>query len=129
MGMLIDVENLDPFLSLPSSFPSKVEYMVISLDDENRRALLSLRQSEILEELQSVVLDLCNEKPEQRWPALLFRARFKCCFADSNSKSYSMVVPTFHPEYGRFMLESTPGAPYSGNLKDLIGVEANMRFR
>jgi glutamate--cysteine ligase catalytic subunit len=40
-----------------------------------------------------------------------------------------MVVPTFHPEYGRFMLESTPGAPYSGNLKDLIGVEANMRFR
>lgn len=90
----------------PLLWGDEIEYMVISLDEEKRRALLSLRQSEILEELQSVVLDLCNEKPEQ-----------------------SMVVPTFHPEYGRFMLESTPGAPYSGNLKDLIGVEANMRFR
>jgi glutamate--cysteine ligase catalytic subunit len=40
-----------------------------------------------------------------------------------------MVVPTFHPEYGRYMLESTPGAPYSGSLKDLISVEPNMRFR
>jgi glutamate--cysteine ligase catalytic subunit len=44
----------------------QIEYMVISLDEMNRRALLSLRQSEILEELQSVVLDLCNDQPEQR---------------------------------------------------------------
>jgi len=40
-----------------------------------------------------------------------------------------MVVPTFHPEYGRYMLESTPGAPYSGSLRDLVSVEQNMRFR
>jgi glutamate--cysteine ligase catalytic subunit len=40
-----------------------------------------------------------------------------------------MVLPTFHPEYGRYMLESTPGAPYSGAICDLLSVEDNMRFR
>lgn len=27
------------------------------------------------------------------------------------------------------MLESTPGAPYTGSLKDLMSVENNMRYR
>lgn len=85
----------------------EIEYMVIAIPEEGpKRALLSLRQSEILEELQNVTLDLKDEQPEK-----------------------SMVVPTFHPEYGRYMLESTPGAPYSGSIKDLISVEQNMRFR
>ena len=43
--------------------------------------------------------------------------------------SVSQAVPTFHPEYGRFMLESTPGSPYTGSLQDLISVEENMRYR
>ena len=38
-------------------------------------------------------------------------------------------IPRFHPEYGRYMLESTPGAPYTGSLHDLISVEKNMRYR
>ena len=38
-------------------------------------------------------------------------------------------VPTFHPEYGRFMLESTPGSPYTGEIRDLLSVESNMRYR
>lgn len=41
----------------------------------------------------------------------------------------SIVMPTFHPEYGRYMLESTPGAPYGPSLPDLLSVEANMRYR
>ena len=41
----------------------------------------------------------------------------------------SVVVPLFHPEYGRFMLESTPGAPYSNKVTDLLTVEGNMRYR
>ena len=28
----------------------------------------------------------------------------------------------WHPEYGRFMLESTPAGPYGSRLKDLVGV-------
>lgn len=42
---------------------------------------------------------------------------------------HSSTIPTFHPEYGRYMLESTPGAPFSGTPKDLILVECDMRFR
>ena len=41
----------------------------------------------------------------------------------------SSTIPTFHPEYGRYMLESTPGCPYTGTPKDLVSVEADMRFR
>lgn len=41
----------------------------------------------------------------------------------------SGALPLFHPEYGRFMLESTPGAPYTGSLPDLLSVERNMRYR
>lgn len=38
-------------------------------------------------------------------------------------------IPVFHPEYGRYMLESTPGAPYGATLEDLLSVEGNMKFR
>jgi hypothetical protein len=44
-------------------------------------------------------------------------------------KSPRSAVPVFHPEYGRFMLESTPGEPYNGSVNDLLSVECNMRFR
>lgn len=42
---------------------------------------------------------------------------------------HSRTVPTFHPEYGRYMLESTPGSPYNGSVRDLLGVERDMRYR
>ncbi|KAK8858883.1 hypothetical protein IAR55_003114 [Kwoniella newhampshirensis] len=86
----------------------EIEYMVASFNDENKQARLSLRQTEILEKLQSVTLDPSLEKFK---PA--------CCAA----------IPTFHPEYGRYMLESTPGFPFSGNPSSLVAVEADMRFR
>jgi hypothetical protein len=41
----------------------------------------------------------------------------------------SVIQPVFHPEYGRYMLESTPGAPYTGCVRDLLLVEPNMRLR
>ncbi|KAJ9102541.1 hypothetical protein QFC21_002942 [Naganishia friedmannii] len=90
----------------PLLWGDEIEYIVVSLLDDKKRASLSLRQSEILEELKNVVGDLCDEQPEK-----------------------SMVIPTFHPEYGMYMLESTPGCPLGPHLKDLVGVEANMRFR
>ncbi|KAE8226846.1 hypothetical protein CF319_g624 [Tilletia indica] len=55
--------------------------------------------------------------------------------ASSTTKSTASLVaddddiPTFHPEYGRYMLESTPGRPYGVSLRQLIRVEANMRKR
>lgn len=37
--------------------------------------------------------------------------------------------PTFHPEFGRFMLEATPGKPWTIDFKDLLSVEADMKWR
>ncbi|KAF8639556.1 hypothetical protein AX17_001460 [Amanita inopinata Kibby_2008] len=83
----------------------EIEYMVIAFDDEQKNAKLSLRQTEILAKLSSIVDDICSDCPEH------------------------VSVPTFHPEYGRYMLESTPGSPYTGSIPDLLSVESNMRYR
>ncbi|EAU91452.2 glutamate-cysteine ligase catalytic subunit [Coprinopsis cinerea okayama7 len=83
----------------------EVEYMVVSFDNQQKNAKLSLRQTEILEKLSSIVDDICADCPD------------------------SVSVPRFHPEYGRYMLESTPGSPYTGSIQDLLSVENNMRYR
>ncbi|CAG8597076.1 10153_t:CDS:10 [Diversispora eburnea] len=36
---------------------------------------------------------------------------------------------SWKPEYGRYMLEGTPGKPYGSSLSDLIQVEPNMKLR
>ncbi|KAG1828011.1 hypothetical protein EV424DRAFT_1596563 [Suillus variegatus] len=87
----------------------EVEYMVVTFDDKEKNAKLSLRQTEILAKLSQVVGDLTDDDT----PQLLL----------------SMTVPTFHPEYGRYMLESTPGSPYTGSIPDLLSVETNMHYR
>ncbi len=38
-------------------------------------------------------------------------------------------IPVFHPEFGRFMLEATPGKPWGIGFKDLLDVEPNMKWR
>ncbi|KAH7925518.1 GCS-domain-containing protein [Leucogyrophana mollusca] len=83
----------------------EVEYMVVSFDNEEKNAKLSLRQTEILAKLSKIVNDLSDDAVE------------------------TASIPTFHPEYGRYMLESTPGSPYTGSIPDLLSVEANMRYR
>ncbi|TFK44334.1 glutamate-cysteine ligase catalytic subunit [Crucibulum laeve] len=83
----------------------EIEYMVVSFDNEEKNAKLSLRQTEILAKLNAIVNDICADCPE------------------------NVSVPKFHPEYGRYMLESTPGAPYTGSIPDLLSVENNMRYR
>ncbi|KAI6121726.1 glutamate-cysteine ligase-domain-containing protein [Pisolithus sp. B1] len=83
----------------------EVEYMVVAFDDEKKNAKLSLRQTEILKELGNIVGTL------------------------SSDTSPPASVPKFHPEYGRYMLESTPGSPYTGSIADLLSVEADMHHR
>ncbi|KAF4567620.1 hypothetical protein EYR40_006621 [Pleurotus pulmonarius] len=83
----------------------EIEYMVVVLEDAAKSARLSLRQTEILDRLSRIVDDISSECPK------------------------SISVPTFHPEYGRYMLESTPGSPYTGSIPDILSVEANMRYR
>ncbi|KAK2464301.1 hypothetical protein APHAL10511_003758 [Amanita phalloides] len=83
----------------------EVEYMVVIFDDENKNAKLSLRQHEILDKLSSIMNDTSVDSPDH------------------------IPMPTFHPEFGRYMIESTPGSPYTGSISDLLSVEANMRYR
>ncbi|KAJ4498240.1 glutamate-cysteine ligase catalytic subunit [Lentinula lateritia] len=83
----------------------EIEYMVVVLDNKTKNAKLSLRQTEILTKLNSIVNNLSLETED------------------------SIAIPTFHPEYGRYMLESTPGSPFTGSITDLLSVEKNMRYR
>lgn len=82
----------------------ELEYMVVALDPEQKTAHLSLRQGEILQRLaQCSVSDVPG-----------------ACPAD---------LPTFHPEYGRFMIESTPGRPFGMSADELLRVERDMLVR
>ncbi|KAK9327979.1 glutamate-cysteine ligase-domain-containing protein [Lipomyces starkeyi] len=88
----------------------EVEYMVVSYDDENKSALLSLRQAEILMALEE------NETRQRK-------------IEDELGIGSGQRIPTFHPEYGRYMLEATPGHPYTASLENLLNVEPNMNRR
>lgn len=104
--------------------------MVISYDHEHRNARLSLRQNEILEELAN---DEKLKRAGGAVPGLQHTVRYTSSLAlrSEYTKSYSTEenIPTFHPEYGRYMLEATPGKPYSHDLKDFLEVEKNMKRR
>ena len=39
------------------------------------------------------------------------------------------TAPVFHPEFGRFMLETTPGKPWGIEFRDLLDVEKDMKWR
>ncbi|KAH9985371.1 glutamate-cysteine ligase catalytic subunit [Russula vinacea] len=83
----------------------EIEYMIVQLDSDSKDAVLSLCQTDILAKLQN---------PTSGMDAKI---------------GADVVPPVFHPEYGRFMLESTPGAPYTGSVRDLVLVEFDMRLR
>ncbi|KAF8745189.1 Glutamate-cysteine ligase, partial [Rhizoctonia solani] len=90
----------------PFLWGDEIESMVISYDEENRDARLSLRQSEILPKIQA-----CESRLREMFP--------------SNAGS----VPEFQPECNRYMLESAPGSPYNGSVDSLLSVEKDMRNR
>ncbi|KAM3082559.1 glutamate--cysteine ligase [Clarireedia jacksonii] len=93
----------------------EIEYLVINYKDDEEKVTLSLRQADILTALA--------QDEELR--------RDGGCVPDlqevTNTKSSSL--PVFHPEFGRFMLEATPGKPWGIGFKDLLDVEPNMKWR
>ncbi|GAA5874509.1 hypothetical protein JCM3774_005742 [Rhodotorula dairenensis] len=129
----------------------EIEYIVVSYDDENKNARLSLRQTEILQDLQADA-DERRRTPSREESPVAGHANANGHGNGNGSgngvgvgveeagakvvedgktpqKSNDACIPVFHPEYGRYMLESTPGAPYGATLDDLLLVEGNMRFR
>ncbi|GAA5878137.1 hypothetical protein JCM8547_005637 [Rhodosporidiobolus lusitaniae] len=101
----------------------EVEYMVISYDDASKNARLSLRQTEILNDLQA---DAAARRSASSSPT---PGSSQDGEGKKESEGSAGCIPVFHPEYGRYMLESTPGEPYGATLEDLLNVEGNMRFR
>ncbi|KAL8684579.1 MAG: hypothetical protein Q9218_008234, partial [Villophora microphyllina] len=91
-----------------------IEYLVVAFDDQNRKVKLSLRQADILDALAKDEA-LCKQGG---------------CVPDLQKVARDgEPLPTFHPEFGRFMLEATPGKPWGIGFKDLLDVEPNMKWR
>src|SRR3981189_2530716 len=66
--------------------------------------------------------------------SLIFRAAgqqksFDTGPADVGLSRNTEQLPVFHPEFGRFMLEATPGKPWGIGFKDLLSVESDMKLR
>lgn len=83
----------------------EVEYMLVNIDQAAKRAKLAIDKDHILNDLSD------PEKPDTFKKAI-----------DNNI--------SFHPEYGRYMIETTPLRPYDGTLlSDFVYVEENMKIR
>ncbi|KAM3528931.1 hypothetical protein MY4038_005639 [Beauveria bassiana] len=111
----------------------EVEYLVVNYTKDNEKVYLSLRQAEILKAL-AADKDLAKNGgcvPElqdtdiQRFDRPIFLMRF----SKANSSLQTSTLPVFHPEFGRFMLEATPGKPWGIGFKELLGVEPDMKLR
>ncbi|KAG0153549.1 hypothetical protein PDIDSM_2203 [Penicillium digitatum] len=99
----------------------EVEYLVVALDDAAKKSRLSLAQAEILKSLaRDEVVEVWFRKGQPNWgPELVYLI----------TASVGEEPPHFHPEFGRFMLEATPGQPGGIGFKDLLKVESNMKWR
>ncbi|TKA68233.1 Glutamate--cysteine ligase [Cryomyces minteri] len=93
----------------------EIEYLVVCYDDEHREVRLSLRQADILTALAT------DEKLLSQGGGVPDLQRGAVGTGDT--------APVFHPEFGRFMLEATPGKPWGIGFKDLLDVERNMKWR
>ncbi|CAI7625080.1 unnamed protein product, partial [Penicillium glandicola] len=91
----------------------EVEYLVVALDDAAKKSRLSLAQAEILKSLA---------RDEELWKSGSGKG-------SETGDHDGEEPPHFHPEFGRFMLEATPGQPWGIGFKDLLKVESNMKWR
>lgn len=88
----------------------EVEYIIVKLDHEGRRARVSLKAEELLARL--------TEAEE----------RMKAEVAETGTSNVELPS-LWRPEYASYMVEGTPGQPYEGSLSYFNTVEHNMRLR
>ncbi|CCD23541.1 glutamate--cysteine ligase NDAI_0B05080 [Naumovozyma dairenensis CBS 421] len=82
----------------PLLWGDELEYMMLDIDLESKNAMLDINHDSILHSFDNEDFPLCR-----------------------------INDVLFHPEYGRFMLEATPGKPYDGYMDEYI--EFNMKNR
>lgn len=88
----------------------EVEYIIVKLDREQRKARVSLRADELLAQLT---------EPEERWKVEMAE----------HGKSNIQLDSLWRPEFAAYMVEGTPGVPYMGSLQYFNTVEHNMKLR
>ncbi|KAK4191568.1 putative glutamate--cysteine ligase [Podospora australis] len=93
----------------------EVEYLVVTYSKDDPEVLLSLRQADILAALAEDK-SLSKETGAPASPG-------------GTKPLKNDPPPVFHPEFGRFMLEATPGKPWGIEFKELLNVEADMKLR
>jgi glutamate--cysteine ligase catalytic subunit len=91
-----------------------VEYILVELDKENKECRVSVRAEEILVLLQVEADEHGNNGSD-----------CECENLDENIK----FTASWHPEYGRYMIEGVPTRPYKHNITDLLCVERDMIAR
>ncbi|EJU04508.1 GCS-domain-containing protein [Dacryopinax primogenitus] len=85
----------------------QMETMVLKFDDSRKKVVLALGQGETIRKLQEVA-----EGGER-----------------DGSKDPVWAPPEFDPEYASYMIESSPGVPYSPDLSSLLCVERSLARR
>jgi len=88
----------------------EVEYIIVKLDHENRKAKLSLKAEQLLNTL--------TEREEEMKEEVL-----------KTGTSSIDLLSLWRPEYASYMVEGTPGKPYKGSMRYFNTVEHNMRLR
>ncbi|KAK4533628.1 hypothetical protein CCYA_CCYA18G4510 [Cyanidiococcus yangmingshanensis] len=104
----------------------EIEYTILNVNEEERRAYLSLRAPEIILELQR------EEEQATQAPVTTLQQRLTRDDDEGHDDEHPVVeVPEtlWRPEYANWMVEGTPGVPYSCYMRDLVLVEQNMALR
>lgn len=84
----------------------EIEYILVKVDPEEKSAKLLLRTDQLLKSLTDWEKKYESGDPDTPEP-----------------------IGSWKPEYGKFMIESTPYKPYGSHITDLVKVEDNMRER
>lgn len=104
---------------------AQIEYHLVEFRHGAKLTRISLTAPEVLAalELENKTKHLCG----RAWClhcASTVRSVHSCL-----ASQRSDVLSSWHPEYGSWMVEATPGAPYEGDTSDLLLVETNMAAR
>lgn len=101
----------------------EIEYVLVEMDDVGKTCRVSLRAEQVLDALKA---EMKAREGIALPPCAPTRPNTQMLVSPTVAATFTA---TWHPEYGRYMLESTPAAPYKHDLQDLLCVEKNMILR
>ncbi|KZT52177.1 gamma glutamylcysteine synthetase [Calocera cornea HHB12733] len=97
----------------------ELESMVVRFDDEKKLALLALGQDELIGVLKSAGAN----------GGAMNGSHYGWCVFPLLSWYGSRPPPEFDPEYGSYMIETSPGQAYGPTLSSLLEIEPDLSHR